>query len=77
MEFPVTEERLARDAADAKAYAFHAALFTTQAWREGGTFQLVDHIGPDDPGVFWINLADASVHGDLEPYRTPLTDMTN
>ncbi|MFG2016931.1 hypothetical protein [Actinomadura geliboluensis] len=77
VEFPVTEERLARDTADAKAYAFHAALFTTQAWREGGTFQLVDHVGPDEPGVFWINLADASVHEDLEPYRVPLTNMTS
>lgn len=77
VEFPVTEERLARDAADAKAYAFHATLFTTQAWREGGTFQLVDHVSADEPGVFWINLADASVHEDLELYRVPLTDMTS
>ncbi|MFB4308404.1 hypothetical protein [Actinomadura sp. GTD37] len=75
--FPVTEERLARDAADAKAYTFHATLFTTQAWREGGTFQLVDHVSADEPGVFWINLADASVHEDLELYRVPLTDMTS
>lgn len=75
--FPVTEERLAHDAADTKAYAFHATLFTTEAWREDGTFQLVDHVGPHDPGVFWINIADASVHGDLEPYRVLLTDMTS
>lgn len=76
VQFPVAEEHLARDAADAKAYAFHASLFTTQAWRDRGTFQLVDHLGPDEPGVFWINLADASVRGDLEPYRIPLADMT-
>lgn len=75
--FPIAEERLARDAANAKAYAFHASLFTTQAWREGGTFQLIDHIGPDDPGVFWINLADASAREDLEPHRIPLTDTAS
>ncbi|MBO2465759.1 hypothetical protein [Actinomadura violacea] len=77
VQFPIAEEQLARDAANAKAYAFHASLFTTRAWHDRSTFQLVDHLGPDDPGVFWINLADASEHGDLEPYRIPLADMTS
>ncbi|MBD2895610.1 hypothetical protein amrb99_45490 [Actinomadura sp. RB99] len=77
VHFPVAEENLARDAANAKAYVFHASLFTIQAWHDRGTFQLVDHNGPDDPGVFWINLAGTSVREDLEPYRIALTDMTS
>ncbi|MCP2342945.1 hypothetical protein [Actinomadura rupiterrae] len=69
VRFPVTEERLARDAANATAYLFPARLFTIRAWHLGGTFQHINHRPPSHPGVFWINLEDAPARGLLAPHQ--------
>ncbi|MFC4912272.1 hypothetical protein [Actinomadura gamaensis] len=75
--YPVTEDRLVRDAAEARAYLFPARLFTTRAWRRGGTFQHIADYGPDRPGVYWIDLEDAPARGDLDPYQVTISGMTD
>ncbi|RFU41190.1 hypothetical protein DZF91_12970 [Actinomadura logoneensis] len=69
VKYPISEDRLATDAAQAKVYLFPAHIFTERAWREGGTFQHIDHRNDTQPGVFWVNLEDAPARGDLDPYE--------
>lgn len=77
IEYPITEERLSADAAEARVYLFPARIFTEQSWREGNTFQHIDYLNDDQPGVFWINLDDAPARGDLAPFEITNSSITN
>ncbi|MFC5184085.1 hypothetical protein [Actinomadura harenae] len=77
IKYPITEDRLASDTAQAKVYLFPAHIFTEQAWRKGDTFQHIDHINDNQPGVFWINLDDAPARGDLNHYEITNLSITD
>ncbi|RMI42178.1 hypothetical protein EBO15_20305 [Actinomadura harenae] len=77
VQYPITEHRLAADTAAAKVYLFPAHIFTERAWRKGDTFQHIDYLNDNQPGVFWINLDDASTRGDLNPYEITNPNTTN
>lgn len=75
--YPIPENRLAADTAQAKVYLFPAHIFTERAWRKGETFQHIDYRNDNQPGVFWINLDDAPARGDLDHYEITNLSITN